>query len=319
MVESSHVSANPLAGSAAEPGAVGPSVAMPNAVARLVGLEPGLYAFSISDRSPWLGARAGFAMPAVHISSLPTQQDRAIEITDATGSTGAWLGGPESTLFVRTPPGGGGALITAFLARDAAAPPLDLMIHRLDAAPGSSGTAVADSLVLTVSLSQPVAAEGPLEVDAEIVLHIRGRGDVHFFDPEWAGRLGSGSWIEAFTILPRNALAASAIEYKGLSASGVETPWLATGSPCGTSGRNVPLIGFAVRQKAGVSDVRFDCEYSGYFQSGTTSTPARNGAPCRSATANDPLEGIQLKIVERARRQLDSTAPKQAGQPRISR
>ena len=29
-------------------------------------------------------------------------------------------------------------------------------------------------------------------------------------------------WIEAFTILPRNALAASAIEYKGLAASGVE-------------------------------------------------------------------------------------------------
>ena len=222
---------------------------------------------------------------------------------DASGRTGAWLGGPESTLFVRTPPGGGGALITAFLARDADAPPLNLTIRRLNGAPGSSGAAVTDSPVLTVSLSQPVAAEGPREVGTEIVLHIRGRGDVYFFGSQWAGRLGSGSWIEAFTILPRNALAASAIEYKGLSASGVETPWLASGSLCGTSGRNVPLIGFAVRQKAGVAEVRFDCEYSGYFQSGTTSAPARNGAPCRSAAANDPLEGIQLKIVERGRRQ----------------
>ena len=200
------------------------------------------------------------------------------------------------------PPGGGEALITAFLTRDADGPPLDLTIRRLNAAPGSPAAAVAEPPVLTVSLSKPLPAEGPREIGAELVLHIRGRGDVHFFDANWAGRLGSGLWIEAFTILPRNALAASAIEYKGLSASGVETPWLGGGSPCGTSGRNIPLVGFAVRQKAGPSDIRFDCEYSGYFQSGATSAPARNGAPCRSAAANDPLEGMQLKIAERVRR-----------------
>jgi len=287
----------------AEPSADGSSAGALNAVARLVGLEQGLYAFSISDRSPWLGTGAGFAMPAVHICALPRQQDRVIEITDASGGVGAWLGGRESTLFVRSPPGGGEALITAFLTRDADGPPLDLTICRLNAAPGFPGATVVEPPVLTVSLSKPVPAEGPREVGTEIVLHIRGRGDVHFFDAGWAGRLGSGLWIEAFTILPRDALAVAAIEYKGLTASGVETPWLASGSPCGTSGRNIPLIGFAVRQKAGVADVRFDCEYSGYFQSGTTSAPARNGAPCRSAAANDPLEGIQLKIAGRARRQ----------------
>jgi len=287
----------------AEPSADGSSAGALNAVARLVGLEQGLYAFSISDRSPWLGTGAGFAMPAVHICALPRQQDRVIEITDASGGVGAWLGGRESTLFVRSPPGGGEALITAFLTRDPDGPPLDLTIRRLNAPPGSPGAAVVEPPVLTVSLSKPIPAEGPREVGTEIIAHIRGRGDVHFFDAGWAGRLGSGLWIEAFTILPRDALAAAAIEYKGLTASGVETPWLASGSPCGTSGRNVPLIGFAVRQKAGVADVRFDCEYSGYFQSGTTSAPARNGAPCRSAAANDPLEGIQLKIAGRARRQ----------------
>jgi hypothetical protein len=284
----------------AEPTADGSLAGALNAVARLVGLEQGLYAFSISDRSPWLGTGAGFAMPAVHICALPRRQDRVIEITDASGGAGAWLGGRESTLFVRSPPGGGEALITAFLTRDADGPPLDLTIRRLNAPPGSPGAAVVEPPVLT---SKPIPAEGPREVGTEIIAHIRGRGDVHFFDADWAGRLGSGLWIEAFTILPRDALAVAAIEYKGLTASGVETPWLASGSPCGTSGRNVPLIGFAVRQKAGVADVRFDCEYSGYFQSGTTSAPARNGAPCRSAAANDPLEGIQLKIAGRARRQ----------------
>jgi hypothetical protein len=295
--------ANPLTAAAVKPSVAGPAAAVPSAVARLVGLEPGLYAFSISDRSPWLGAQAGFVMPAVHISSLPTQQDRPIEITDSAGSSGAWLGGPDNTLFVRTPPGGGSALITAFLTQDADAPPLDLTIRRLNAASGSSGAVIASSPVTTVSLRQVAHAEGPRDVATEMVLHIRGRGDVLFFDADWAGRLGTGSSIEAFTLLPRSALAASAVEYKGLTANGVETPWLASGSPCGSSGRNVPLIGFAIRQKAGVGDVRFDCEYSGYFQSGTTSTPARNGAPCRSAVANDPLEGIRLKIVERPRRQ----------------
>jgi len=287
----------------AEPGAGASSAGAPNAVARLVGLEPGLYAFSISSSSPWLGAGAGFAMPAVHISALPRRQDGTIEITDASGSTGAWLGGRESTLFVRSPPGGAEALITAFLARDTDGPPLDLTIRRLNAVPGSPGATVAEAPVLTLSLGKPAASEGLCEVGAEIVLHIRGRGDVHFFAAGWAGRLGSGLWIEAFTILPRNAPAASAIEYKGLTASGVETPWLGSGSACGISGRNIPLIGFAVRQKASVSAVRFDCEYSGYFQSGATSAPARTGAPCRSAAANDPLEGMRLKIVERPRRQ----------------
>ena len=106
--------------------------------------------------------------------------------------------------------------------------------------------------------------------------------------------------MEAFAILPQHALATSAIEYKGLSASGDETAWLPSGSRCGTSGRSIPLVGFAVRQKAGVAGARFDCEYSGYFQSGTVSGPARNGAPCLSTAADDPLEGLQLRIVDRS-------------------
>src|SRR5205807_1337216 len=117
--------------------------------------------------------RAGFALPAVHISSLPSQQV-GIEITDASGSKGAWLGGPQSALFVRMPAGGGGALITAFLARDADAP-LDLTIRRLDIASGLSDAASPDSPILTVPLAAPVVDGGPREVGTEIVLHIRGR------------------------------------------------------------------------------------------------------------------------------------------------
>ena len=45
----------------------------------------------------------------------------------------------------------------------------------------------------------------------------------------------------------------------------------------------------------------YDCEYSGYYRSGVTVGPLRNGAPCRSTVANDPLEGIQIRIVRRAK------------------
>jgi hypothetical protein len=284
------------AASAADPvSGIAPSAA-PSAIARLVNLEPGLFAFSITGGAPSHGAATGLALPAVHVCPFHSGQDGALEITTASGKPGAWLGGPAESLFVRSPAGGAAALVTAYLGRDPSGPPLALAIRRLDAP--------AELPIMTVPLAMPgIPARSQEEVGLEILLHIRGRGDVYFFEPGWAGRVGAGSWVEAFAILPRDALAASAIEYKGLSASGVETDWLPSGSRCGTSGRSTPLVGFAVRQKAGVAGARFDCEYSGYFQSGAVSGPARNGAPCLSTAANDPLEGLQLRIVDRSTRQ----------------
>jgi hypothetical protein len=282
--------------SAADLGAGIAQSAAPSAIARLVNLEPGLFAFSITGGAPSHGAATGLALPAVHVCPFRSGEGRAVEITTATGKPGAWLGAPADTLFVRSPAGGGAALVTAYLGRDPSGPPLTLAIRRLDAP--------AERPVTTLALATPaMPARSHEEVGLEILLHIRGRGDVYFFEPGWAGRVGAGSWVEAFAILPRDALAASAIEYKGLSASGVETGWLPSGSRCGTSGRSTPLVGFAVRQKAGVAGARFDCEYSGYFQSGAVAGPARNGAPCLSMAADDPLEGLQLRIVDRSTRQ----------------
>ena len=283
------------AASAADPGSGIAQSAAPSAIARLVNLEPGLFAFSVTGGAPSHGAATGLALPAVHVCPFHSGQDGALEITTASGKPGAWLGGPAESLFVRSPAGGAAALVTAYLGRDPSGPPLALAIRRLDAP--------AELPIMTVALAMPgIPVRSQEEVGLEILLHIRGRGDVYFFEPGWAGRVGAGSWVEAFAILPRDALAASAIEYKGLSASGVETDWLPSGSRCGTSGRSTPLLGFAVRQKAGVAGSRFDCEYSGYFQSGAVSGPARNGAPCLSTAANDPLEGLQLRIVDRSAR-----------------
>ena len=292
------------AGAAGDPAADIAQPPSPNVVARLVNLDPGLFALSVTGAAAWRTGVSGFALPAVHIRAFHAAPAGAVEITTASGKPGAGLGGHADTLFVRSPAGGAAALVTAYLGGDPSGPSLALAIRRLDGPPRSSGIAAAELPVVMVLLAKPkIPARPQKEVGLEILLHIRGRGDVYFFEPGWAGRVGAGSWVEAFAILPQHALAASAIEYKGLSASGVETAWLPSGSRCGTSGRSTPLLGFAVRQKAGVAGARFDCEYSGYFQSGTISGPARNGAPCLSAVVNDPLEGLQLRIVDRSARE----------------
>jgi len=134
----------------------------------------------------------------------------------------------------------------------------------------------------------------------QIGTHIRTRGDMNFANVPWAGRVAPGLWIESFSVQPLEHFAAGDIEYKGLTGSGFETPWLSDNKMCGTKGMATPLVGFAIRLKPSSAAAAYDCEYSGYFQSGTTVGPLRNGAPCRSSVANDSLEGIQVRLVKRA-------------------
>jgi hypothetical protein len=288
--------------------------AAPHFVARLVPLDPGFYAFSLAAETGWREPVAGLALPAVHLGA-PPRQDDAIEITDSFGRAGSWLGGRHKVLFVKSPPGGGAALVTGYLAREPDSLPLALDIRRL--LPPGPGTLTAKGAerepearastplapVMRLTMGDAVAAEGSPQLGGlHILAHIRGRGDVHFVDAPWVGRLGRGLWIEGFAIFPDSRLAGAAIEYKALTASGTETPWISSGLLCGTQGRAIPLIGFAVRQKAVPAGVPFDCEYTGYFQSGATVGPSRNGAPCRSTIERDALEGMQLRITPRPRR-----------------
>lgn len=293
-----------LSGAAAAPATLPRESALPRFIARLIPLDPGFYAFSLAAETGWREPLAGLALPAIQVCA-PPDQDGAIVITDSFGRAGSWLGGRHNMLFVTLPAGGGAALVTAYLARDPDSMPLALEIRRVGA-PGPA-TAGSPAPVVRLMMGEPASADRPPQaVSLDIVAHIRGRGDVRFVNTPWIGRLGAGLWIEAFAIFPRDRSADTAIEYKGLTASGAETPWLASGSPCGTRGQGIPLIGFAVRQKAVASGALFDCEYTGYFRSGATAGPTRNGAPCRSAVNNDPLEGMQLRIARRPPRPAES-------------
>lgn len=278
---------SPAARAPATPPAAAADSDAPEFTARLVRLEGGLYAVNLAEEIAGRDAVGGLGLPAIHFGAVPGE-GAELEITDSVGAPRAWLDGGNAMLLVKSPPEGGAALITAYLPRDPEVTPVELRIRRIDAAPGPPE--------IKLSLGSGV---GIRRVRLDVVAHIRGRGDLRFADPLWVGRTGPGQWIEGFAIAPRDHQAAAAIEYKGLTASGSETPWLAAGSLCGTRAMGTPLIGFAVRQKAGLAGPGFDCEYAGYFESGATAGPLRNGAPCRSPRDNDPLEGIQVRITPR--------------------
>jgi hypothetical protein len=288
--------------------------AAPQFVARLVLLDPGFYTVSLASEAAGREPVTGLVLPAVQLCAAPRHESEGdIEITDSFGRAGSWLGDRNKVLFVKAPAGGGAALITGYLAGDPDNNPLELDIRRIAedgsatlAAQGAgrqpSGRAPLPPLAPVTRLRmgrQGVAERSSDGAGIEVVAHIRGRGDVQFLDAPWVGRLGPGLWIEGFTVVPHQGLAAAAIEYKGLTTSGTETPWIGSGAFCGTRGEGIPLIGFAVRQKTAPGGAPLDCEYTGYFQSGATVGPTRNGAPCRSAIDHDALEGLQLHITPR--------------------
>jgi hypothetical protein len=177
---------------------------------------------------------------------------------------------------------------------------LSIKVERLEHRAEASAPALAAAAApLTAGTPKPKVEAADTALPLKIGAHIRARGDMNFVAAPWAGRVAPGLWIESFSIRPLERFDAQDIEYKGLTGSGFETPWMSDDKMCGTKGMSVPLVGFAVRMKPTAQAADYDCEYSGYFKSGVTIGPLRNGAPCRSTVANDPLEGIQVRICKR--------------------
>ena len=256
--------------------------------ARLLPLRAGFYVFTLVPSDPGGGSGANPSPAAVQICAAP--DSAAVEMTNLSGREDQWLGGLQR-LFVTAPPGDATVLLTGYRPRSAEPGPIDVEIRRLD----RNATAESGTLVLGLAPDALDATEG---FSLEAVAVLRGAGEVRFIDSGWIGHLGRGLWLESFTVTPLGR-SLPPIEYKALGADGEETPWTDAGSPCGTAGGTVPLIGFSVRQRPGSGPPVFDCEYSGYFQSGAISGPARNGTPCLSAAPNDPLEGLKLRLLAR--------------------
>ncbi len=258
----------------------------PTATAQVMVLPPGRYAFSVTANKPAEGSLgSGLPPPAMQVSAGPGLPVGQIEFLSGPRGPGGWLSSLGDTLIARVNSGGGAFVLTSI--RTPGGSTLSMDVRRMEeheavpalAPQGSAASAQQASLRLQIST------------------HQRNRGDLVFTGQPWAGRAGKGLWIEGFSVTPLEGIGAQDIEYKALTASGFETPWLSDGAYCGTRGMSVPLVGFSVRLKPGPATAQYECEYSGAFQSGVITAPLRNGAPCRSSAANDPLEGIQVRIV----------------------
>jgi GT2 family glycosyltransferase len=321
-----------------------------SASVQLLPLPSGLYLFSVKSATPVtaavtapLAAKAPgqLSLPAVHVGLGPGVRAEQVEFIAGPSTHGAWLFAQGDLLVTRI--NGSGATLIMTSVRAPGGEVLAIKVERLesraDAAASSAAALPARSAEPPPAVSPPTLhpptkkhpvkspaaastqtqARVPapdLPLPLQIQAHIRSRGDMSFADVPWAGRVAPGLWIESFAVRPLQRFGAQDIEYKGLTGSGFETPWLSDDRMCGTRGMAVPLVGFAVRLKPSSATAAYDCEYSGYFQSGVTIGPLRNGAPCRSTVANDPLEAVQIRLVPRSGTATQSLAPKPALGPR---
>jgi hypothetical protein len=267
------------------------------ALVKVLPLPAGMYMFSVRAETEAKIALGGLPVPSLHVIGAPGTAPGALEFMHGPDTSGGWLF-TNNAMFVLRVNGSGARLILTSV-RGERGEILGMKIERLGA--GAAAPMLSEPAVPPAA-AQP-AAKRPAKVKLEglrlkLGAHVRGRGDLSFTDSEWAGRVGPGLWIESFSITPLEHLGEKDIEYKGLTASGFETPWISNGAPCGTRGMSVALIGFGVRLKPEAA-AAYDCEYRGYFKSGVIVGPLRNGAPCRSTVAGDALEGISVRIVKR--------------------
>ncbi len=268
-------------------------------------MQGGLYLFSVTSADPPQARTSGqLSLPAVQVGLAPGVRPEQVEFMGGPTTQGNWLFAKGDLLIAKVTGTGVSLLLTSVRAPGGKA--LAIKVERLDARADAIAAAAGAALPATEDHKAPAKTAGeslslpagavPLQIGA----HIRSRGDMSFVDVPWAGRVAPGLWIESFSVRPLERFGAQDIEYKGLTGSGFETPWISEDKMCGTKGMAVPLVGFAVRLKPGSAAAAYDCEYSGYFQSGVTIGPMRNGAPCRSTVANDALEGIQVHVVKRS-------------------
>ena len=264
---------------------------------RMVAVDEGLYALRIGEIGGEAGAISGMEFPVAQVSTPFAEDGNGPEIVASFPRRGPWLGGEGGTVIIRSPAGGGHVIVTAYGPAGQSAIPLTLDLHRLDGpAAGLDEPAGTGSAAVGGSNAPESQAR---EVPTEILLHIERAGDRLFPGRGWVGALGRKLRIEAFSIRPLDAIAPADLEFKGFLPRGGETQWVQGGVLCGTRGRRLPLIGFAVRLASHLSG-RFDVIYQGSFFAEGISSPHRNGQPCRATAADDPLEAINVRILERA-------------------
>lgn len=276
------------------------------ATAQTLTLAPGFYSLMVTAGGGAV-APGELPLPSVQLAAAPNSA-AGVTVEMISSVPGNWLAKPGDTIIVKVGGGSATLILNSYKHIDRTNALLSLQFARIDdtpagpAQPPAAGLAVGVPAAAQVAAA-PIAVPAPVQAPparprAEILAHVQRQGDLRFADSNWAGAVGQKLWIEAFSITPVDGLSPDDIEYKGLTANGWETPWIAGGNMCGSRGLGTPLIGFSIRLRGATAE-RFNCVYEGAFVSGYRSPAGQNGSPCRSDAIGDPLEGILLRLVEK--------------------
>lgn len=282
------------------------------ATAQTLDLASGFYSLMVTAGGA-AAAPGELPLPSVQLAAAPNSP-AGVTVEMISSVPGNWLAKPGDTIIIKVAGGSATLILSSYKHIDRTNALLSLQFARIDDAPAATaqpsvaatGTAPVAAALMTAPVAAPVAlapAQAAVVPAArpprlEILAHVQRHGDLRFADTNWAGAVGQKLWIEAFSITPVEGLSPEDIEYKGLTAHGWETPWIAGGNMCGSRGLGTPLIGVSIRLRGAAAE-RFDCLYEGAFVSGYRSPAGQNGSPCRSDAIGDPLEGLLLRLVEK--------------------
>jgi GT2 family glycosyltransferase len=269
-----------------------PTTTAPTASVNFLPLTSGLFLFSVrsTQSSQRILDQGGITLPAMQVASAPGAPAGQIEFMMGPQTQNGWLSEPNDQIVALVTEASAVVVLTSVLVPGMT--PLEIEVQRLGPAEAPA-TFPAQHAPAPTSLPQLPTLQS---IQLEVIAHVQNHGDMTFGESQWAGLEGQGLWIESFAISPLENISADMIEYKAVTSTGVETPWVSGGQSCGTRGIGVPLAGFALRAKPQSGAQQLTCEYGAALLSGATIGPFRNGVPCRSANSNDPIAGIWISI-----------------------
>lgn len=256
-----------------------------SASVQLLTLPAGVYTINVKDGALTENRSEEMTLPALQVGLAPKQPAGDVEFLAREGTADRWLAWASDMIIIKIFGDSASLMLTSV--RLPNSPALAIDIRRLggESFPGTSEPQAGQTAISKRS--------GP----TQILTHIQNLGDVPFTDG-LAGCIGGRLWIEAFAIGSVGQLTPDLIEYCGVTADGFQTPWLGNQVLCGSRGRGMPMVGYAIRLKPEVAE-KYDCTYTGKFVSGSTIGPVKNGDLCSSDLTGDPLWGIELQITPR--------------------
>lgn len=246
----------------------------------------------------------GQAFPCVQVSPLPGQPAELLQSATAAG----WLSQDGDIAVIKVVGETAAIMVTTYTPEGYGETGLRIEVKRLAAEGATAAVAEAARVAPTPAAPQPqpqAPAAAPVQAPAPVadsepslVLHIQNYGDRTFPAGQWAGPRGQRLRIEGFKVVLPPGMPADALEYRAMAPGDKMTPWIASGTYCGSKGRGIPMTGLAIRVRGDLAQ-RYDVLYQASFFSGAQSETCRDGAACRSPQDNDPVDALRIKVVER--------------------